>query len=243
MNNESERPSLITLKEFTTEFWDQLTNLESKVFRSLRHLVSRPGLLTNSYLSGDRESYVRPLRLFIVVNVIFFFLGPHLQVFKNNTGSYFVGPFGGYAKSTVKRQLSKTQLSSEIYIERLNTEIRSRAGSLVFVAIPLFAAFLKLGWRQRHYVEHLVFSLHFTTAFLVLILLTGLLMLLHPRAILLMPIVIIPFLFLSLRRTYMSRTWVTILMTLPVIAAFLFSYGVFNLSVFWISIALLELSI
>lgn len=240
MNDNRDR-NVVTLREFVAEFWDQLTNLESRFFLSLRHLIFQPGRLTSAYLEGDRDTYARPLRLFIVVNVLFFFLGPVLSVFNNDAASYTHGPFGHLAKAAIESQAARSGLDPKVYFERIDTDIRNRAGSMVFITVPIFACFLKLGWRRRHFVEHLIFAVHYLSAFLIVMLLVGLLFQLDGRAILLLPFFLLPATFIALDRVYASRAWVTAIATPLTLAAFAFAYGVFNLSVFWVSIAILEI--
>ena len=57
------------IEEVFESFW----HLDGRVFRTLRELWS-PGRLANNYLAGHRAPYVPPLRLFVVLSVITFFL-------------------------------------------------------------------------------------------------------------------------------------------------------------------------
>ena len=43
-------------------------------YRTVKALVLRPGLLTNEFKSGRRASYVPPIRLYIFISFLFFFL-------------------------------------------------------------------------------------------------------------------------------------------------------------------------
>lgn len=51
-------------------FW----HLDGRVFRTLRHLLV-PGRVACNYLAGQRVRYVAPLRLFVVVSLLTFFVG------------------------------------------------------------------------------------------------------------------------------------------------------------------------
>src|ERR1043165_3321326 len=46
----------------------------SKMWRSLRALVSRPGLLTTEYLAGRRAKWLTPLKLYLSIFALSFFL-------------------------------------------------------------------------------------------------------------------------------------------------------------------------
>lgn len=51
-----------------------LYNFDSRLWRSLLALARRPGLLTNLYLAGQRESFTPPFRMYVVTSVVFFVL-------------------------------------------------------------------------------------------------------------------------------------------------------------------------
>src|SRR5215210_3933365 len=62
-----------SLRHFLAEALNVVANLESPIPRSFFVLLRRPGLLTAEYLAGRRKRYLKPLQLFVLCNVIFFF--------------------------------------------------------------------------------------------------------------------------------------------------------------------------
>src|SRR6476646_10537554 len=64
----------LTLKHFLYHGLHELTHFDSKIFRTVQALLFRPGLLTVEYLAGRRKRYVLPLRLFLVIFALNFFL-------------------------------------------------------------------------------------------------------------------------------------------------------------------------
>ena len=65
---------IVSLWDVLHELVDELFFLESRVWRTLGPLFFRPGRLTMDYLAGRRARYVPPVRLYIVLSVIFFVL-------------------------------------------------------------------------------------------------------------------------------------------------------------------------
>lgn len=59
----------LTVKELFAQFFDNVFNLDSKIFKTLA-AVFVPGKLTNAFLSGQRGLYYHPIRLFLVLVVI-----------------------------------------------------------------------------------------------------------------------------------------------------------------------------
>ncbi len=59
----------ITFSELWTEFQDAAFNIDSRTWRTLKHLFN-PGRLTVEYFSGKHKRYVHPLRLLIITSVL-----------------------------------------------------------------------------------------------------------------------------------------------------------------------------
>lgn len=61
-----------TVGEFVREFVQDQMALEGKLWRTLKLLLTRPGGLTLDYIAGKRQCYIRPLRLYLALSVVFF---------------------------------------------------------------------------------------------------------------------------------------------------------------------------
>lgn len=59
-------------REFIHEFVTHYVAIEGKLWKTLRHLILKPGQLTRDYIEGRRQRYVNPLRLFLTFSIIFF---------------------------------------------------------------------------------------------------------------------------------------------------------------------------
>lgn len=53
--------------------WQQITDIDNKILRSLLPLYFLPGWLTERYLIGQRASFIRPLRMYLALSVVLFF--------------------------------------------------------------------------------------------------------------------------------------------------------------------------
>lgn len=161
-----------SLRRFLGEAFNILTSFESNLFRSFATLITRPGRLTREYFKGRRKSYLKPLQLFIFCNVIFFFV-QSLAAFNSLTTPLYVHlnmlPYSQQARSLVERELQERKITYDEYRPRFDAAIGGQAKTLVIVLVPLFALLMHiLYWhaRRRYYVEHLVFSTHFFSFFL-----------------------------------------------------------------------------
>ncbi|WP_454832492.1 DUF3667 domain-containing protein [Pseudoxanthomonas wuyuanensis] len=64
------------IEDFFESFW----HLDGRVFGTLRELLW-PGRLANAYLAGHRAPYVAPLRLFVILSVLTFFVAKYALQF------------------------------------------------------------------------------------------------------------------------------------------------------------------
>lgn len=75
----SEHP-VHSLWHFISEATEDLTHADSRLWRTLGAVLFRPGFLTTEFLAGRRARYLPPIRLYLVVSVLFFLflaLTPH----------------------------------------------------------------------------------------------------------------------------------------------------------------------
>lgn len=66
------RNRLISLWELISEAFGDLLEIDSRLWRTLIPLLSRPGRLTRDYLEGRRARYMPPFRTYLVLSLIFF---------------------------------------------------------------------------------------------------------------------------------------------------------------------------
>jgi hypothetical protein len=155
--------------------------LESKLWRTLGTLLGRPGALSEAYTEGKRSRYIRPLRLYFWVSVLFFSI---LALRPASVGTFKVDPKDKihlrFAPGLEKRLQEKLDPLKEpaaedrarapadergasgraVAMERLRNEFISRMPKALFLLLPVFALLLRGLWRTRPYVDQLVFALH-----------------------------------------------------------------------------------
>jgi hypothetical protein len=67
-----ERTPMRELTTLTNDALDYMLDVDARVWKTLRDLIFRPGRLTVAYLAGQRMSFVRPLRLYLVASALLF---------------------------------------------------------------------------------------------------------------------------------------------------------------------------
>jgi hypothetical protein len=63
-----------TFHHLFIHFFEDLTHYENSFWKTIKNLMFKPGSLSKEYLSGKRLSYLAPIRLYIFVSFITFFL-------------------------------------------------------------------------------------------------------------------------------------------------------------------------
>jgi len=169
----SDTPDL-SLRAFAQSFSAEVFHVDSRIMRTLRVLFTRPGQLTRAYFTRPDGKYVQPLKLYFIINFLFFLITPMLntpqfQVFNFSRDSLSAG--NKLYQRMIQEQIQRSGISAGIHEERFDAHLRYNQPAFVFLVIPLFALLLKLLVPRRYYIEHLIFSLHYLSFFLVLLLL------------------------------------------------------------------------
>jgi hypothetical protein len=68
------QPRSLSIPSLLHDAIHDLAHLDSRVWRTLRALLFRPGFLTNEFLAGRRTRYLPPFRLYLVLSIIFFLM-------------------------------------------------------------------------------------------------------------------------------------------------------------------------
>ena len=135
------------------DFWA----FDSKFFWSFLPLLFQPGLLTVEYLAGKRARYISPVRLYVFVTLVFFWLAkPNFDI-------------QGIPDEEFGEAMAVKGISQEQLVLAFQSLLAALPNFLV-LGIPLIAMFLYVMHRKpRHLLyDHFIFSLHNHAFFLYL---------------------------------------------------------------------------
>jgi hypothetical protein len=65
-------PHVHSLGHFAAEVFESITHADSRLWRTLWYLLTRPGMLTREFFEGRRVSYLPPFRLYLVITLVCF---------------------------------------------------------------------------------------------------------------------------------------------------------------------------
>ena len=164
----------LSFGHFLHEFVEGMFHVDSSFWRTLRALVTRPGLLTEQYLAGKRRTYSPPFRTYLVISVAYFVLASIFAVQTSRVvtaGGHEMQPADcaemvqhpGWLlrllpdlEGSCKRALADNRRELTAALENLLPKV-------MFVVLPLVTLVLFWIYRRRRplYLEHLIFVLHF----------------------------------------------------------------------------------
>lgn len=168
-----------SLRHFLGEVFEGLSHADSRFWRTLWLLLSRPGLLTQEFFAGRRERYLPPFRLYLVISVVLFALVPmlpsdpplsvDLSLEKGVTAAQACQDFDRLRERTAGLGLRIIDGLERACLDiasnnasRLGTTFLHNVTRMMFVLMPLIALLAALlYWRpRRYYVEHLLLQVH-----------------------------------------------------------------------------------
>jgi hypothetical protein len=135
---------------------------EGRVIRTLATLLRHPGQVTADYFAGRREPYVRPLRMYLLISILFFFIVPHTGLFRYSLDSYETLPFlGDTPNQMVEAELQRTGEARAAYAKRFDETLTDHKKTMMVFLVPMFALGLIPLFGRRPFGEHLVFATHY----------------------------------------------------------------------------------
>lgn len=232
-----ERGREVRVADLAGDALEDLSSLDSRLWRTLVGLLFRPGLVTAEYLAGRRASFVPPLRFYFIVSFLVFLVVAAMPsgsgVELGQQGVYITFDDEGQDSKSLEEALADGELGQSFnqdldlpgWLQPYEAQFKANATAIeddpgaflallvqrlpqmMFVLLPLFALLLQLSYlfSPFHYLQHLIFSLHFHSFAFLLYLLQWLLGLLlqgnYTGWIIIALLIYLP---LALRRVYHS---------------------------------------
>ncbi|HEY5107078.1 MAG TPA: DUF3667 domain-containing protein [Caulobacteraceae bacterium] len=157
-----------------SEAFQNIFDADGRIFHTLPRLALRPGTLTRDYLAGKRASQMPPLRLFLVVIVLFFLAGSVRDLVHPSANSVVVAPGRVHGVSALNfAGDSRVQAVGRWLTPRLNytmahqrefgagLESWAHRAAIIFLPISTLLLAALFVFRRRFLVfDHAIFSMH-----------------------------------------------------------------------------------
>lgn len=261
----------VSFGRLITDFFSNYFSLDSKFGRSIKPFFLQPGVLTREFMEGKRVKYANPIRLYLVVSLIHFFLfsinmdnkkemnNGIIQASKDETSdtspsrdsmisfeldsaedisdssSFFISEkewnIINHMTKDDGSDYSIQQIEDSIHNERkgfvsgyithkviklmksdvhsINMYIVSKIPGVMFFLLPIYALLLKIFFRKKLYINHLIHSLHIHSFAFVVLSLLWLLTLVSQKMAdtieIVFPITILIYIIFSFKNAYLVK--------------------------------------
>jgi hypothetical protein len=151
----------LSVRHITHEVFHELVHVDSKLFTTLRDLITRPGFLTEEYFAGRKSRYIAPLRLFLTLfalQFLAFTIYAPAALYKVESMKRF--DKAGALTKLIERGARKRHLTADEFEERLDERWHKNYSLLQLFNILGAALVLKVLHPRRYLAEHLVFAAH-----------------------------------------------------------------------------------
>ena len=153
---------------FIKEFFGNLFSLDSKVFVTIKYLITRPGFLSIEYISGRRKQYTLPSRLYLftsIISIILFSLlvedtTRYLKFKNEGYGITIAEDINGKAAQSFILMGNLSESWKDIDDEPLQFDVLSYISKIFLFLVPIFALLMKCFYWKRLYIHHLILILH-----------------------------------------------------------------------------------
>src|SRR4051794_15310591 len=113
------------VRHFTSiigDFFDTVLNIDARVFRTVWPLFAKPGYLSCEYFAGRRVRYVSPVRLFVFLSILTFFIA---RLTLSITGNAINFSSDTIATATTVTQVETMRDKALAKLERAQTDVPS----------------------------------------------------------------------------------------------------------------------
>ena len=149
---------------------------DGPTWRSLRRLVTAPGKAAAEHFEATGEPRVHPIRLYLAINILFFFLAPWVNYSGQDAviSIWYVQHEGAVQalpilQSFLDSAIERSGIEPGLYRVLLDDRMKAHQGAWVWILIPFLglAGFAVARKRRPFLVEHLVLATQLVSFFLV----------------------------------------------------------------------------
>lgn len=239
-------PKDYTLKKYSAQAIDMFTHFDGKFFRTIKYLLFYPGKLTEENLSGRKVKLMKPVQLFVLISLVYFFLMKNVDVFvsflKNQK---YASPL--YLEAKSRAALQHVPLTE--YLQHYDEVLANISKTFIFILVPLISIGV---WglffrKSKGIVPHAIFVTHFFSFFLAFTLIYFEVFLnswIDPGTltvgqkalgISIEIFVVLIYMFFALKRVYKQRWITTSFKTLALFCWMFTMMGLYNLGIGWLN--------
>ncbi len=237
-------PKDYTLKKYIVQAIDMFTHFDGKFFRTIKYLLFYPGKLTKENLAGRKVKLMKPVQLFVLISLVYFFLMKEADVFISYLE--YASTNGPLYQAAEQKAIQKG-IPFEEFKAHYDKALPAISKTFVFLLVPMIASgvWILFFRRSKLFVPHLIFATHFFTFFLLITLIYFELIMFwfNPEEFSIAQrlawlglggIMVAVYLFLALKHVYQQSWVITMLKTSAMMIWFFLMLTIYRETVSWV---------
>lgn len=160
------------VSRYIGSFFSSFTNLDSKLYRTLKAFLTQPGQLAGDYLRGLRKPFFSPIQIFLIVTVIFFVFAPTFDIFYIPAKWFFANMTtenSSFVNLLAMDKMADLGLNRDELALKYDVSVKNNSKAFLFLAIPFlaFGSFLSRPKTVPQFGKHMIFATY-NLSFLIL---------------------------------------------------------------------------
>lgn len=152
-------PSDKSFRKFLNNIMIAVTFADSKFIKTLWLVLKRPGFVSYELANGRSVAYLKPISIFFVLNLIYFFF-PVIQLFNASLTTQLMAPYSVFLPKILAAKMDALGLSLDSFslVYNLHTTALAKLMVMIFVvlaSLPLNVLYRK---RNRYFTDHVGFA-------------------------------------------------------------------------------------
>lgn len=148
-----------SFKTFLSNILIAITFADSKMIQTLWLVLKKPGFVSYEFANGRRVNYLKPISLFFVLNLIYFFF-PVIQLFNASLNTQLISPLGNFYKTVVAHKMRELHMDVASFSLAYNLKTTSLAKLMVMIfvvisSLPLNLLYMK---KNRYFTDHVGYA-------------------------------------------------------------------------------------
>ena len=166
-----------SMRKFLDQTMWHFAHFDSKLLRSVVLLFVKPGFLTAEWIAGRRVGYMKPLQLFVVASVLFYFFLPTATAYFTSIRDlefglehkdHLANAFEFDAAAAIARKVAAGQFNTADVEAQVMQMASVRSKSWLFILIPFWGTLIFLLFQRKMpwLAPQLIFAMHGMTFYL-----------------------------------------------------------------------------
>ena len=151
---------LLKFKILVKEFFNEFLDLDSRLFLTLKYLITKPGFLTTEYWQGRKSRYSSPFRIYLITSLLYVFFN---SLYLNNPKENNQIKASSIEQEKLEDDISIYSLAWLVTKNNIDYIFDKQSENLdLFLFMPFFSLGLKISNRKH---KHLYFAHYFIATF------------------------------------------------------------------------------